>query len=603
METNSKVCYLGNIQLDFNLKISKEELINFNIDPSTLTTLSALKPLLENEELKSKIYLSSKNNFSNLLLFSMLAVKKAPKITFLHLSSFAFNDPVFNEIINSFFAQTRCSFLSLDIVPIINTSQFIIHCGDDKYRTALTFKNASSKVDGNPFSRITHSFEKFEFLCVDMDEINSHKSSGITVEHFHQFLSGLIKQHPKLQTIVNYPNIIENIADLDIENIERTQELLGFTDFFIFERKEAKALFNILNSLKDETYNETEEDLRNLEMLFLKEVEKERKKIPKIGIFVDELEKIGVIEQHSETNLILFHTNFNLDLIASTTEMLQMKGDSKEKSEKNKKFITINYEILKAAFLGSFLSQLYRLQPFNVCFETGQKTVKSMLNFVSHRGEVEMPSSFSEIQIKMSKKRFKKLPQSDEIKIKKEDMFTLDCTNVLNCRMKPYMPLLDQSLESYFASPMVKKHLVCKGFINRKGLIKTDPDKLNRNRQVKNNAKLQEVYEKQVNSLVKLIDVNTKTKIQLNSIFKSSERMVKNQNFKDLTNFAKVYNFYPTAKQKVPGLNYDWDKHPFAPKKIRPTKLKPLRKAEYNKILVEFEEKAQDKGMQANSEE
>ena len=58
---------------------------------------------------------------------------------------------------------------------------------------------------------------------------------------------------------------------------------------------------------------------------------------------------------------------------------------------------------------------------------------------------------------------------------KKENKFVLDCTNVLNSKLKSYVPLFDRNLHEFFENKAVQNDLFKKGFINSKKFINYDP--------------------------------------------------------------------------------------------------------------------------------
>ena len=58
---------------------------------------------------------------------------------------------------------------------------------------------------------------------------------------------------------------------------------------------------------------------------------------------------------------------------------------------------------------------------------------------------------------------------------KKEGKFILDCTNNEKSKMNFYIPILDENLKRFFKNKVIKKELINKGFINKKGYINYDP--------------------------------------------------------------------------------------------------------------------------------
>ena len=52
----------------------------------------------------------------------------------------------------------------------------------------------------------------------------------------------------------------------------------------------------------------------------MKEVKKKRTMFPKIGLFMEDLNILSIMEQQVETNLVLFHTDFEFELYPSQNE-------------------------------------------------------------------------------------------------------------------------------------------------------------------------------------------------------------------------------------------------------------------------------------------
>ncbi len=60
----------------------------------------------------------------------------------------------------------------------------------------------------------------------------------------------------------------------------------------------------------------------------------------------------------------------------------------------------------------------------------------------------------------------------------KEKGFYLDCTNLTSHKTEEYNALYDENCQTFLTNPFTKIHLQNQGFINRKGKILKDPDKI-----------------------------------------------------------------------------------------------------------------------------
>ena len=69
-----------------------------------------------------------------------------------------------------------------------------------------------------------------------------------------------------------------------------------------------------------------------------------------------------------------------------------------------------------------------------------------------------------------------------EEKKNKEKGFILDCTNLNDCKIKIYNPLLDNNCAGYLLKKNIFEHLKQHGFINKNGTVLKDPDKYGKKR-------------------------------------------------------------------------------------------------------------------------
>lgn len=345
----------------------------------------------------------------------------------------------------------------------------------------------------------------------------------------------------KISIIINFPNIIKNIGYLDLESINVLNEIISLTDIFIFDKKDALALFNLMAQINSEEDNY--EDKKNLEHLFIKEIKKKRKNHPKIGIFLDDLKQVTIIEQ-SSSNLILYHTDFDFNLIPPNI--------SKNVNSDYKKLFVVHYEYLKSVFIGGLFSRILYKKPFNSGFVAGNDSLKRVIELL--RFDLDFPADPNFFLIKIKKNKDKEKPEKEEEKIKKkkEQHFIIDSTNVINSKMNEYNPLYDNNLVSYFSSKYIRKHLKNLGFINKKGSILEDPD--SKKLGIIESKKLNRAYEEEKVNLQKIKDRKEKMKLQIKNLLQGNQLM-KNGNMKEIEKLARVYNFNPKSDKKLPSVN------------------------------------------------
>ena len=449
--------------------------------------------------------------------------------------------------------------------------------------------------EGNPFFSIDYDFSSCQFVFIDLNEILLLKPYGIEIGFVHDFLQSL--QHLHTQIIVNYANIIYNISLVDIKDIQVISEILTLSDIYIFEKKEALAYFNLLSQVEDDKKSEE----KNLELIFLKEIKKKRNIFPKIGLFLEDFNKLTIIEQQVDTNLVLFHTDFEFELYPYQNQVNpNMNTKELKKSDEIKKTILVNYQFLKAVFFGAFLSRLVQKKSFNTSCLAGSECVKKAVEFVRSRSVFPCDPTYFTVKIKKEKLAKSMVDPVQEQNKNKEFHFQLDCTNILGSKMKGYNPLYDDNLISYFSSYPIRKQLKKVGFINKSGSILIDPDKNKLGRP--KNKNLLRVFELEKVKLGMMKENNDKMKLQINNIFYRKDKSLKNVNLNELEKMGKVKNYNPTSNRKLPALDFSWEKHPLAKKcgsllyesnvSAKKNTLKPISKDIYLNILNDFETKA-----------
>jgi len=428
------------------------------------------------------------------------------------------------------------------------------------------------------------------------------KPLGVELNFIYDFIHSIIEH--KVEIVINYPNVIHNISLVNIDDIQIITEILSLTDIYLFEKKEALAFFTLQSHLlegsngQSTTSNKTEE--KSLEILFLKEIKKKRKLFPKIGVFIEEFHHVTVIEQEIDTNLVLYHSDYDFELYKNHNIELDEKLATKEEiheSDEYKKIILNNYSLLKACFFGGFFSRFIHKKSFNTACHAGNQLIKKVMDLIRYKLPFNDPKQFL-VRIKKPKK-VENVNVFEEENKGREGRFVLDCCNLISSKMNRYNPLYDDNLTTHFSSFSTRKHLKKVGFINKKGNILNDPDKNNIG--VPKNRHLLKVFENEKKKLNNIKDNNDKMKLQINNLFQRKEKSLKNVSTADLHKFTRV-NFNPITNKKLPTLENIWDKHPLQKKagstlyaaNITTAKknLKPISKDIYVKLLNNFENKA-----------
>lgn len=634
-ETNFvKVVSMGQLDLELTLILTEEDMKRFKVpEISCINSLAECEKFLfppENEEeLKKKqeegvkqiedneknnnqmpnkekeetildlIRLNSTNSTITTMLMINKAFKKKTFIEYLTLSETVYKEEeeFMREVVKYVTEQNYLFIIENSMYEIPSKIKFIIKLAETKDPNFI--KTFEIKLDGrkeemkesatNFYHTLNYDFDFTNYFYMDLNTICEIEKFGFTMKIYCEFVKDLTDNYKDICIASNFPDIISNVSNIDIEGISCIKEILDYTDVFVFEKKEALALFNLLSTLKDSSVNNVEEK-KNLDLLFIKEVNKKRKYLPKIGIFIDELKKITIIEQESKSNLILFHSDFDLKFIPDKI--------SKDIAEEYKKLMVVHYQELKFTFIGGFLSRIFYKRSFNTCFTAGSESVKRILELLRFQIDYPLDNNYYIIRIKKHRhdknsQAIKEKQEEDLIKIRKEKHFVLDCVNKETSSMKTYNPLYDQNLQSFFSSLTIRSHLKKLGFINRKGNVLQDPDfkKLG----IIKNKKLVKAYEDEQKKLIKIKENNYKMKLQIHNLFLGGTSNLQNVGLNDLEKYAKVYNFHPISGKKLPSIsgavfNLVTSKSPG--KQIRKSPA-PLRNELYAKAIEENNKKAQ----------
>jgi hypothetical protein len=634
-ETNFvKVVSMGHLDLELILSLTEEEMKRFNVpEISSINSLADcekfLFPAESEEEIKKKqdeeekqresnkknsdqktikekeetildfIRLNSTNSTITAMLMINKAFKKKTFIEYLTLSETVYKEEeeFMREVIKYVTEQNYLFIIENGVFEIPSKIKFTIKLAETKDSNFI--KTFELQLDGrkedkqepttNLYNTLNYDFDFTNFFYMDLNSNFEIGKYGFTMQLYSEFVKSLTDNFKDICIVTNFPDIISNVSNLNMEGISSINEILEYTDVFIFEKKEALALFNLLASLKESAVNNIEEK-KNIELLFIKEVNKKRKNLPKIGIFIDELKKLTIIEQQAKSNLILFHSDFDLKFIPDKI--------SKDIIEEYKKLLVVHHQELKFTFIGGFLSRIFYKRSFSTCFTAGSESVKRILELLRFQLDYPIDNNYYIIRIKKpghsaNSQAIKEKQDEDLIKVRKEQHFVLDCVNKETSSMRTYNPLYDQNLQSFFSSHTIRSHLKKLGFINRKGQVLQDPDfkKLG----IIKNKKLVKIYEDEQKKLIKIKENNYKMKLQIHNLFHGGTNNLQNVGLNDLEKYTKVYNFHPISGKKLPSIsgavfNFVTSKSPGKHVRKSPS---PLRNDLYAKAIEENNKKAQ----------
>ena len=530
-----KLCSLGILDININLILteSQAEKYDFNIDD--YNTVSDLKNLFYplttdyNTEIDyfKHIFLSSDNNLINTLLYINRAYKPKTFIEFImpNKLDFGSNTKFVHNLLIDVCNMNYLFIVENKIIDVNSNIKFNINIIDEETKENIETKtfdlfemndleikinnneNDNENLNENNDSvlfNLDYNFDKVDFFLVDLFSYKEllYKNK-YDIEKFLYKVIGDNKQI-KIILIIN-KNCFTGYDFTSL--IEKYREIIELSDIIFCDRKEINYFLRTYNNLqncsndinkgnssitsKDNSINNNNylpginKDLLNKKIpynlinntnensnldLIMFDNEKHRKNIPRISILFDSyFSSITLYEQ--------IGTHMEID----TKETFHFKL----KQEKVDLFLKSG-KIYYYIFIGGFLSRLIHNKSFRVCFYAGylllekifKNTIKKKNIFKIDDYNVLVPNEKKGLKDKLIKLNEKIL----EDQKCKEKGFVLDCTNLNECKIKIYNPLLDTNCASYLLKKNIFEHLKNKGFINKNGIVLKDPDKYEKNK-------------------------------------------------------------------------------------------------------------------------
>ena len=289
------------------------------------------------------------------------------------------------------------------------------------------------------------------------------------------FIQKIRTKLPKMKVCINFEEDFDiNLLNNDFNFITN---LTQYTDIFIFEKKNVVEFYNNIFKFEEKNNNEinnitTEEKI--LENFFIYKLSQNKEKerpLMKLGIFLNNLEEITIIEQNPKTDLVINNINKKINITPQSTK--------EEVIKEYTQIIKSNYGSIKSVYIGSFLNHLFKNEKqenFYISLKTAMKCTMRYVEIIKFG--LDVPSVQKYYEIKFAKSLKKKL-NKEEIKNKQlESQFILDCTNLNKNKINTYNSILDENCRNFFNSKITLKHLAKQGFINKRGLV-IDPQRKN----------------------------------------------------------------------------------------------------------------------------
>ena len=607
-----KLCSLGILDININLTLTESQAENYNFNIDDYNTVLDLKNIFypdEEPEIEidyfKHIYISSDNNIINTLLYINRAYKSKTFIEFIMPNKLDFSDNTkfIHNLLIDICNRNYLFLIENKLIDIGSNIKFNINIINDdtkenvEYKTfdlfemndiemKLTEGESNDELEYKEFN-LDYNFDKVEYFLIDLFSFKEmlYKNKF----DMEKFLYKIMNNNKQIKIILI---INENcFIGYDFTSlIEKYREIIELSDIIFCNRNELNYFYRTYNNLRNysidllnrsninyskitssnKSINNTSSNMNNINNNILPNSNRDliMKKIPynlvnnnnensnyDLVVFDNEKHRKNISRIS-----ILFENFFSLTIYEQIGTYMEV--DTKETfyfklKEDKQNFFTKEGEKIYYIFIGGFLSRLIHTKSFRVCFYAGylllekimKNNLKKKIVFKIDDYNVLVPNEKKSFKEKMIKQNEKIL---EEIKCK-EKGFILDCTNLNECKIKIYNPLLDNNCAGYLLKKNIFEHLKHKGFINKNGIVLKDPDK---NERAKNNIS----RKKKINLKPIYIENDNNIKlpiIQNNYICQTLKGVKENKKIKEVnkgkTYFKTINNFYKLKKLKING--------------------------------------------------
>ncbi|MFO0515382.1 MAG: hypothetical protein ACK5YA_00865 [bacterium] len=568
----NRVVGLGYLDFAFCIDLNDTDLTNFSIDINSINQLSDLEFISKNQLLMDKITITSQSSIINTLLYTNKSSKLKTFVEFTTFNNFNFNkgEEFFKEIV-TYVTEHNFIFLNeLNLSTSPSSVSFTVK------RNGLLFKefffgvkseqnneseenNADSKQTQKKNKRVANDFPgmiqcdfiHFDYIFIDLNSILQFDSetdvSYVSVEELSLLLHHLTTNHPQVKTVISFPDIISNIHLINIDSLNYLNTILSHTDIFLFEKKEAIALFNLLNQLNDPNFKEIKGKIQDkkLEKLFFESFVSKRSRGPKLALFIEEFTKVIVIER-SGGNIL--NNSYALEMHP------RVNHTNQKLVEEYKKNIAVHKYLLKAVFLGGFLSKYISSFGLVNSIIAAIDITKRILEILRLDLEFPVEADFYIINIKRQGE------QSNIVEKTKEDNFVLDCININKSKLNHYNPLKDNNLFSFFSSNVIRKHLKEVGFINTNGFILDDPSKLTANSPLREKQTYELEIEKEKKLLIAIKENEQRDKMSVRKNLSNKSKYLHDVGVKELEKLVRTNDFNAKSHAQLPSFDVKFSK-------------------------------------------
>lgn len=597
----TKVLGLGFLDFSFCLDITEDDEIRLGIDFRDMTAEDVGEVILGDQSLIERVNLNTNSSLINTLLYINKTNKKKTFIEYTSYNSFNLNEDQkqFRELITKITELKYIFINELNISPTKSNTSLTIY-KDGSILKELAFgikedpqdqdpkeeedqekekaekpqeeenkdkKEGAEGKDSNEIKKedlksspdeheekkdysdfpekLKVNFNDYDYVAIDLNEIIK---SSITLDEVNVLLQYLQSFYPSIKSIVIYPNIVANLSSISLDNVEMITNLLALTDIFIFEKKDAVTLFNLIKTLNDPNFKQEKGKIspRQLQDLFTSAFKSKKTKATRTGIFLDDFNKVIIVESNgkcSDANSTSMNYEYELNLHP------KVNHTNRRLIDEYKKHLALNGQFLKSVFFGGFLSRFLNFNGHVPSVLAGSEIVKRILEL--YKLELEFPNDpqFYNVVIKKSKANDGNLKERQ-----KESNFVLDCINVNSSKLGSYDPLSDNNLYSFFSSMTIRKHLKEVGFINTNGFILGDPER--RNLGSSKDKALDDQGEKERKLLIAVQENEAKKKQSMRKNLINKSKQLHDPSIMELEKLVQTREFTKDKHKQLPSFEY-----------------------------------------------
>ena len=517
-----KLCSIGILDIQLNLILTKSQSEKYNFNINDYNTVSDLKNIFyPNEEFNTNneidyfdyVNLTSENNLINTLLHINRAYKSKMFIEFIMPNKLDYGEgkKFIHNLLTEICSRNYLFIIENKLIDTPSNIKFNINIIDDETKEIAQYKtfdlfemndielslnafNEDLKFDiDNKIFNLDYNFDKVDYFLIDLFSFKEilYKNKY----NMEKFIYKVINSNKKIMIIL----IINEkcFTEYDFTSlIEKYKEIIELSDIIFCDKDEMNYFFKTYNELKNNgieytitsninnndlttnnkdskikriPYNLINNNTENDYDLIIFDNDKHRKNIKRTSILFSDFKSITIYEQ--------IGTYMEVDL----KESFYFKFGSEKQDLYYKKNIQFYY-----TFIGGFLSRLTHDKSYRVCFYAGllllekiyKNKIKKKYLFNVDDYNVLVPKEKKSIRERMFLEKEKEI----EEKKNKEKGFILDCTNLNDCKIKIYNPLLDNNCAGYLLKKNIFEHLKQHGFINKNGTVLKDPDKYGKKR-------------------------------------------------------------------------------------------------------------------------